>query len=161
MKLFFSCVAVIALAGCSSGSAGPSDPNAPNDDTTEGALKTSTSIEAATYQLRADATAQPDPSCDRYTELALKSDGTAKLTNKLGGTCELLVEADPRAYKVKRLADDCGSKVYSGKASSGDDEIKITDNRARTCENMIAATIVVEETRNGETRRLYWSYGTH
>jgi hypothetical protein len=144
-----------ALGGCSSESASSSA----NGDDAEGALKTSTSIEAATYQLRDDPSAHPDPQCDRYTELALRSDGSAKLTNKLGGTCELFVEADARTYHVKRLADDCGSRVYAGQTNDGDD-IKITDNRTRTCENMIAATIVVEEHRHGAAHTLYWSYGT-
>lgn len=107
---------------------------------------------AATFRLYDKPNATPDGFCDKYFELKL-SPTSATMTNKLAGSCEIFVPPNPRTYTLSVKDDGCGSKVYTGK--SGDRLITITDNRARLCENVIAALVVVTETTAGAARQFY------
>lgn len=99
---------------------------------------------------------QPDGFCDRFTVMQVT--GTrAKLTNGLAGLCEIVVRPNPRTYVINEGQDDgCGSMVYVGRSNDGR-IIEITDNSRRLCENIVAATIVVTESQDGQTDTLYSS----
>lgn len=96
--------------------------------------------------------ARPSADCDVFTEMVLKPT-SATLTNKLIGGCEILVTPNPRTYALTAEDDGCGSMVYTGRR--GNSEITITDNTLRTCENVVAAVFVVEETTGGNTEQFY------
>jgi hypothetical protein len=102
-----------------------------------------TVLEAKLYD---DAQATPNASCDRFTNLKItKSKAgklSAKLENRLGGTCELYVAPNPRSFKVTE-GESCGSKVYDGTGAQGG--IHIQDHRTRMCEDLRPSIIEVEE----------------
>jgi hypothetical protein len=95
--------------------------------------------------------------CDRYTRLSLKRTNNvleARLVNELSATslCKIGVLPDERVFTVTE-SNDCGSKVYT--SAAGADRVVITDNSTRLCENVVAARVVVELTKNDETTSLY------
>jgi hypothetical protein len=84
--------------------------------------------------------------CDVHTHLSLKdSPSTATLTEVVGGMCRLAVQPNERTYKLHLKQTDCGSLIYTGSLKDGR-SITITDNRARTCEDVLEALVVVQET---------------
>jgi hypothetical protein len=92
--------------------------------------------------------------CDVHTHLSLKNDGssTATLSEVVGGMCRLAVQPNLRTYRLRLSPKiDCGTKIYTGsiKRDGTSSSIKITDHRARTCEDVIPAAIIVEETVAG------------
>jgi hypothetical protein len=103
---------------------------------------------------------QPQGICDRVTDLVLKTGSVnrADLTDGLIGMCEVLVAPNPRSYKNLRAQDDgCGSTIYTGsrKVASEQVFITITDNRGRTCEDVVPALIVVNERTRGMDKTMY------
>jgi hypothetical protein len=97
--------------------------------------------------------AEPNPSCDIHTKLDLKAEyfSTATLTEAVGGFCEIAVFPNARTYRLRLANVDCGSRIYTGslKKQGQPYKIKITDNRTRLCENVVAGALVVEETVPG------------
>ena len=65
--------------------------------------------------------------------------------------CQLAVRPNLRTYRLRLAGTDCGTRVYAGsrKVDGKSFAIKITDNRARLCENVVAAAVIVEETEPG------------
>jgi hypothetical protein len=109
-----------------------------------------------TFKLYDEPNATPSEGCDVHTQLKLNVDGTsatADLKERVLGGCEIFVAANPRSYAVEGEDDGCGSVIYR----DADEQIKITDNRARSCENVIPALIVVDE-HNAEGQRLPRKY---
>jgi hypothetical protein len=125
------------------------------------AVKDESAATSSTFKLYTEPNFQPNPTCDVHTLLVLEtgpSGNKASLSNVLTGQCELFVSPNPRTYSNLQVEDDgCGSKVYTGQRSVGSeaDLITITDNRARTCENVIPALIVVNEKSRGFDRTLF------
>jgi hypothetical protein len=98
-----------------------------------------------------------DAFCDQYTRLALKRTNNvleARLVNELSKTsrCRVVANRDERVFTVTE-SNDCGSKVYT--SAAGADRVVITDNSTRLCENVVAARVVVELTKNDATKSLY------
>ena len=105
------------------------------------------------FKLYGQPHAEPNPSCDIHTKLDLKADyfSTATLTEAVGGFCEIAVFPNPRTFRLRLAGIDCGSRIYAGSLTKQGKKykIKITDNRTRLCENVVAAALVVEETVPG------------
>ena len=97
-------------------------------------------------------------SCDQLTKLDLK-DMNAHMSDSLVAPCMTFAAVDPhtRDYHLTRTGTSCGSTTYEASFTKGSDSwsIKLTDNRARLCRDVIPALIVVEETHNGQTEKLY------
>jgi hypothetical protein len=98
--------------------------------------------------------AQTGGFCDRFVTMNLMTSpdkNVAKLENSLEGVCEIVVVPDPRTYNLTGKEDGCGSMIYKGTttANGRNFSIEITDNRGRTCENVIAALIVATEQIEG------------
>jgi hypothetical protein len=114
-----------------------------------------TAIES--FKLYARPGVVPSLDCDVHTELTLS--GVATLREVVGGVCEIYVEPNERSYRLEVAGTDCGSVIYSGKASRGGKAISvtITDHRGRTCRDVREADIVVEETGvvEGAVQRLF------
>lgn len=93
-----------------------------------------------------------DSFCDHGTKLVLDKaevqGNMAHMENYLRGACEIFVPPNPRTYKITSVKDDgCGSRIYKGtyQDNRGVGAVEIIDNRGRTCENVIAALVVVTE----------------
>jgi hypothetical protein len=117
------------------------------------------------FKLYDEGAAQPDSECDVHTVLTFshkRTDGMlrASLHEAVEGRCRLALDPDPREYRLVLDHTDCGSSVYkaSSVARSAKREITITDHRGRTCRDMPAAQIVVEETVGSEARTLQAAY---
>jgi hypothetical protein len=97
-------------------------------------------------------------SCDQLTKLEVK-DLSAHMSDSLVSPCMTFAAVDPhtRDYKLTRTGSSCGSTMYEASFTKGGDHwsIKLTDNRARLCRDVIPALIVIEETHNGTTEKLY------
>lgn len=102
------------------------------------------------FKLYTEARATPNPNCDVHTKLVLSDQGGSKahLEEGLEGSCEIAVLPNPRDYKLRAAGQDCGSRIFTGsfKKNGEKHSIKIIDNRARLCENVVAGAIEVEET---------------
>jgi hypothetical protein len=108
-----------------------------------------------TAKLYADANHLASPDCDVHTFLSVEKSGaivTAKLENRVSGSCEIMNDPNPRAYVVTPSDDGCGTTVYAG--STGADRVTIEDNRGRTCEDYRPSVLTLDETRGGKTRHL-------
>jgi len=97
-------------------------------------------------------------SCDQLTKLDL-SDMNAHMSDSLVSPCMTFVAVDPqtRDYHLTRTGSSCGSTMYEASFKKGSESwsIKLTDNRARLCRDVIPALIVIEETHNGHAEKLY------
>jgi hypothetical protein len=128
------------MGGCAANS---TDAASVADGEDQEAVGAATVLEAKLYD---DARATPNASCDRFTNLKITKSKTGKLTakleNRLGGTCELYVAPNPRSFKVTE-GESCGSKVYEGTGAQG--SIVIQDHRTRMCEDLRPSVIEVEE----------------
>ena len=95
------------------------------------------------FKMYPQARANPSPMCDVFTSLTLtpNSNGvTANLVNGVSGVCTIVVAPNERSYSLTLQGDDgCGSTIYTGH------NVKLTDNRARRCEDVIPALIVFKE----------------
>jgi hypothetical protein len=123
-------------------------------------------IKAGKFTLHEEANHVADPQCDSFTDLELKANGRAELSNRLTGKCALvaLFDSKPRAYTLRSKDAGCGSKVYEGSrrvalgpATTGLATIKITDHRNRVCRDLVPAQIIVEETGSGALARKVFS----
>ncbi len=159
-KLFaFSSVAI--LIGACSGDATSSTDTDGNEVSVDEALKAK--VTPGTFKLYSKAHVTPSTSCDLYTQLDLKSAyySTATLEEHVGWQggmhCEIAVVPNKRTYRLKLDGTSCGSRIYTGSfTKSGErSEIKITDNRTRTCKDIVAAKVIVEEKKNGTTTKKY------
>jgi len=116
---------------------------------------TETGFKSGSFKLYETPRASPNASCDVHTKLDLVELGQkANLRNVVSGTCEIAVPPNAREYELQLAGNNCGTLTYTGTAGDGS-SIKVTDNRARICEDVVSAAIVVEETLNSETRTLY------
>ncbi len=155
-KLFAITSAAILIGGCSGNPSSNSDEDG-NDVSTEEALKAN--VTPGTFKLYTKAHATPNTSCDLYTKLDLKSAfySTAVLEEVVSGFCEIAVVPNKRTYRLKLDSTSCGTRVYTGSLTKSGvrTEIKITDNRARTCKDLVSAKVIVEEKKNGTTTKKY------
>lgn len=117
------------------------------DDAAAGDEADSTGSRVASGEFELGDTPHSVPTdCDVHTHLSLKdSPSTATLSEVVGGMCRLAVMPNLRTYKLHLSKTDCGSLSYTGKLKDGS-TIRLTDHRARTCEDVVPAQIVVEET---------------
>lgn len=149
-----SSIALLA-AGCGVDATGTPD----DGDGVSEADAISAKVTPGTFRLYGQPGAQPNAGCDVHTNLVLaaSSYSTAHLEEVVGGMCMIAVRPDPRTYRLRLDGTSCGTRVYKGSLTQNGarSEITITDNRARTCLDAIAARIVVEETRDGRTTTKY------
>lgn len=102
-----------------------------------------------------------NPNCDTATVIEIDYiSKTATLENRVIGFCEIAVRPDKRVYRLTdRKQDSCNSWNYLGEAPETNSpffQIKIRDNRSRTCEDRRATLEVLEQGRNEQqVRRLY------
>lgn len=105
------------------------------------------------FKLYSQPHANPNPGCDVHTRLTLAAGAysTAKIEEGLDGFCEIYVEPNPRTYRLRLAGTDCGTRIYAGSVTKKGKKysVKITDNRTRLCENVVAAAVIVEETVPG------------
>jgi hypothetical protein len=127
------------------------------DDTTEADI--TSKIAEGTYKLYAQAGTVPSAGCDVHTQLDLKAAyySTATLEETVGGMCQIAVLPNTRAYRLKLQSTSCGTRVYTGShtVDGKRTEIVITDNRKRTCLDVVKAQLVVQETADGKTTTKY------
>ena len=97
--------------------------------------------------------------CDVITTLELGSAfySTATLTDSTAGTCSTSVSPNKRTYRLRLMSTSCGSRTYAGSVTKNgqSSKVNIVDNRDRRCEDVVAAKVVVEETRNKLTKELF------
>jgi hypothetical protein len=151
MKLSLLVLAALALpvaVGCAA-EAGSTDEASP---------ELTASVTAGSFKLYNEPHARPNPSCDIHTKLVLSADRGSKahLEEVVGGFCEIAVFPNTREYSLRLTDTSCGSKVWEGTRKDETGQrwtLKVTDNRTRLCEDVIAALLVVDEgrvTENGE-----------
>ena len=114
--------------------------------------------EQKTYKLYDQPNATVEPFCDEYTELVIDTDGkkgTAELTNRLSGECDLFVAENKRSFKlVLKEKTIEGSLVYQDKARSK--KIEIEDFTSSKLEIFVPAMITVREVNSdGSVHVLY------
>ncbi len=97
-------------------------------------------------------------SCDIHTKLLLEvvgNIGTAKLSDHVGGFCEIFVPENKRSYQLVLKETNCGSKTYQ-QTEDAVEAIEVIDNRSRLCEDIVQALIVLKEYGpQGTERELY------
>ena len=157
--LIFLCSTAPFAVACSGEGPSASDIGDGDEVSTEDALKAN--VTEGTFKLYGTPNETPSVDCDGFTSLVLKSAyySTASLEGRLNGTCEMAVAplSPPRTYRLRLDSTDCGTRIYKGsfKKSGKRSEIKITDNRARTCRDIVKAKVIVEETKDGNTTTKY------
>ncbi len=156
--LIASSAAVLAV-GCA---ATAHDEEAPDGEEQEQDI--TARVTPGTFKLYDAPHAAPDASCDLHTKLELSAGyySVAKLENALTGTCELASPpADLRQYRLRLDSTSCGTRIYAGtrKKDGQTYAVKITDNRARICEDVVAAAVIVEETRPDGAKTTLYSGG--
>jgi hypothetical protein len=149
---------VALLIGACGGAVSESAPLEESDNvSTEEAMKAN--VQAGSFNLYDEAHATPSLFCDPHTNLSLRADyySTATLEERVGGSCEMLPLPNKRAYRLKLSRTDCGTRIYTGSVTKKGkrSEITITDNRARLCRDLVAAKVIVDETRDGVTTTKY------
>jgi len=141
---------LMALAGASLavGCAADASDSADGDDVTDDEV-VAANVKPGDFKLYAQPHANPNPGCDVHTHLTLSKSG-AHLEEMVGGMCEIAVVPNARDYRLRAAGGECGTRIFTGgfTKSGKKHSIKITDNRARLCENVVAAAIVVEEDGN-------------
>jgi len=152
LSVFFVAAAAASLAMACTASTEDASSDADADDVTVDEANAA-KVGPGSFKLYGAPHAEPNPSCDIHTKLDLKADyfSTASLTEAVGGFCEIAVFPNPRTYRLRLASTDCGTRIYSGslKKQGQPYKIKITDNRTRLCENVVAAALIVEETVPG------------
>lgn len=152
----FSLVATVfsfAVAGCTADAASSDEVSA------EGALVSG--VTPGEFKLYGEPRANPNPSCDVHTSLVLTNvDGVsrAKLSEVVGGFCEIYVVPQEREYRLSFSGSSCGSQIFQGTTTVEGKAraITIVDHRTRICRDLVEAEIIVEEIdEKGGRRRLY------
>ena len=95
--------------------------------------------------------AVPSGSCDLHTRLILANGiagPIASLANAVSGPCEIKVDETERTFNLQEVAGSCGTRRYLGT------DIEVIDNRARYCEDVIGADVVVNEVTTSVEERL-------
>lgn len=111
--------------------------------------------------LYAEPNYSPDANCDLHTQLTLDAGAVsgkfAVVEEKVAGSCEIAVVANPRFYKLTTRSIGCGSLVHAGEMATNDglNRIEIIDHRGRLCRDAVPARIIVKETQAGATTVLY------
>ncbi len=160
--LFALSSAAIFAAACGGADLSTDQVDDGDDVSAEEALKAS--VTPGSFKIYSKPGYVPNRYCDLYTKLDLKSDhySTASLEEGVGGICEIASVPNPRTYRLRLDSTSCGSRIYKGsfRKNGKRSEIKITDNRTRTCRDLVKAKIIVEETKDGATTTKY-SYDGH
>lgn len=84
----------------------------------------------------------PNASCDIHTKLVLTNGINGPvviLENAVSGACEVYVAPNLRTFALQEVQGSCGTRHFVGAG------VDVIDNRARNCEDRIAADIVVKE----------------
>ncbi len=154
----FAVTSISATLGACGGSADAIGDNDGNEVSVEEAIKAN--AKPGSFKLYGRPNVTPNRDCDLFTQLDLKADyySTATLSSGVAGVaCEIAAADDKRTYRLKLAETDCGTKIYTGSRTvKGErNEIKITDNRARVCEDVIAAVLIVDETTSSGTVTRY------
>lgn len=151
-SLFLFVVAAGLAAGCAVDTSDGGEQAGDGDDVTVDEANAA-KVSPGTFKLYAQPRAKPNASCDVHTRLTLAAAtySTATIEEALSGFCELYVEPNPRTYRLRLAGTDCGTRIYAGSVTKKGKRysVKITDNRARLCENVVAAAVIVEETIPG------------
>ena len=127
----------------------------------ETAEEAGASLSTGTFKLYEEETGTVDPQCDIHTELTLESDRTAgglraSLRDVVAGSCRILLDPDPRDFRLELTGTSCGSKIYKATETVAGvkREIKVTDHRGRLCRDVVPAVVVEENVGGGERRTL-------
>ncbi len=151
LPLLLLAAASLSLAACAADTSEPGA--APDGDDVSVDEANTAKVTPGSFKLYGQPHAQPNPGCDVHTKLTLAaaSFSTATLEEAVGGMCEIAVMPNLRTYRLRLASTDCGTRIYTGSITKAGKKssIKITDNRARLCENVIAAAVIVEETVPG------------
>jgi hypothetical protein len=143
----------LSIVGCA---ADTTQPEQDDEVSAEEAIKAG--VKPGKFVLHHEVNHTPDPRCDSFTDLELKANGRAELSDRLAGRCALTAFPNPnnRAYTLRARDGGCGSKIYEGSrrvalgpAKTGIARIKITDHRGRLCMDLQPAQLIVEETVPG------------
>jgi hypothetical protein len=136
----FSALAVLTV-GCSSS----------EDDTTsnDSAIRAAPSVAPGAFKLYPTPNATPNPRCDLHTRLVLE-DGRATLRSAVVGLCEIAAAQDERSYALSVTAESCNTFKYVGNIGT-ERSVEIIDNRKNTCEMVLEALVIVNETVDGTT----------
>jgi hypothetical protein len=86
----------------------------------------------------------PDAACDVHWKLALGPENFATLYEDVRGGCAAEIDPNIGSYELQGTRDGCGSGIWTGKDKNSGITIKLTDNRTRTCEDVVPARIVIE-----------------
>lgn len=149
--------AVLALlvafaTGCGGGSSDAASVGADDQDVIAGK-----GIAPGAFLLLDAPRIEPDPFCQRFVALRIeKGDrhASAHLENGVDGPCEIYVAPNERSYRLGNAqVDECGTSHYfaSGVVAERPARLHLIDNRTRSCEDVIAGAIVVEETTTDES----------
>lgn len=138
--------ALLLTAAC--GGSDASDDNGDGEDVTVGESNTAR-VTPGEFELDDHPHGVPSD-CDVHTHLSLTNDGTssATLTETVGGMCRLAVMPNLRTYRLRLAKTECGSRFYTGSHKDKEGRtstLSITDHRARVCEDVIPAQLVVTE----------------
>lgn len=142
---------VIVLAACGTA----------NQSSSIKSISTSEQISEGTFKLYKEAGHKPNVGCDVFRRLVLKNSEkgpVAVLDSTVSGLCKIMVMPEHREYELAVRDAGCGSKEYFNKnVGAGFQGINILDHRTRVCEDRIAATIIVNETKDfaGALETLY------
>lgn len=105
-------------------------------------------------------TPTPSPGCATGTALTLDKaavSGSILLMHEfVQGFCEIYVMPNERYAKVQSITESCGSVILKA-SRNGQEEITVTDNRTRLCEDLLPALIVMEikDLQTGATATYY------
>lgn len=100
--------------------------------------------DVTTYKMYGNPHITPNPVCDVYVQLTLKTTGRsakASLVNMVDGVCEIVVDPRPRTINLKLARTICGSRVFASKSRNAE----LVDNRERLCDDVIPGLIVLRE----------------
>lgn len=149
--LLASAALAASSAACTADTSEPSSGDESDDVSVDEA--NAAKVTPGTFKLYSQPRATPNAGCDVHTRLTFEAAyySTAKIEEALSGFCELYVEPNPRTYRLRLAGTDCGTRIYAGSVTKKGQKyaVKITDNRTRLCENVVAAAVIVEETVPG------------
>ncbi len=145
-----------SIALCSVACGAAADLSEGDEISTEEAVKAN--VKTGTLTLFTKPGANPT-GCDVITTLELGSAfySTATFADSTAGTCPTSVSPNTRTYRLRLESTSCGSRTYAGSVTKNGQlsKVKIVDHRERHCKDAVAAKVVVEETRNKLTKKLY------
>lgn len=151
LLLFAAAALAASSAACTADTSEPSTGDETDDVSVDEA--NAAKVTPGNFKLYGEPHARPTAGCDVHTRLTFAAGtySTARFEEAVSGFCELYVEPNARTYRLRLAGTDCGTRIYAGSVTKKGQKfaVKITDNRTRLCENVVAAAVIVEETVPG------------